>query len=109
MKHLIKTVPEHALHADGSVIKGEVPAAQDRKTYIHRTEIPHFLNKDHRLGQVPQGIVSMIVPFDLPIEPQDTIADEYGFQALVVAIQERRPARGIWKEPRPHFVKIQYL
>lgn len=110
MRHLIKTQPQHIWNLDGSKLEGTVAAAQDRKEYQHRLEIPHYLNSDPRLGKVPQGICTIIVPFGLPIEPQDTITNEYGFEGLVVDIQERRPAMGTWiYEQRPEFVKLKYI
>jgi hypothetical protein len=110
MKHIIKQCPNHVWNLDGSKLTGEVAAAQERREYLHRLEIPHLLNSDPRLGKVKQGIVTMIVPFDLPIEAGDVLADEYKWEAIVVDIQERRPAMGSWShEHRPHFVKVKYL
>lgn len=110
MKHLIKSNPTHVWNLDGSKLEGEVAAASQKKEYLHRLEIPHYLNSDPRLGKVKPGIVTLIVPFNLPIEPQDTITNEYGFEALVIDIQERRPAMGEWSyEDRPHFVRLKYI
>lgn len=110
MKHLIKSNPSHVWNLDGSKLQGEVAAAQERKQYVHRLEIPHFLNTDPALGKVKPGIVTLIVPFNSVIEPQDTITNEYGFEGLVVDIQERRPAMGTWNyEQRPHFVRLSYI
>lgn len=110
MTHLIKSNPSHVWNLDGSKLTGEVAAAQARKQYLHRLEIPHYLNTNTSLGKVKTGILTMIVPFNLVIEPQDTITNEYGFEALVIDIQERRPAMGTWNyEHRPHFVKLSYI
>lgn len=105
MKHLIKSNPQHVWNQDGSKLQGEVAAAQERKTYQHRLEIPHYLKV-----QPGTGVLTMIVPFDTPIAPQDTITNEYTFEGMVTEVLERRPAMGIWSyTPKPHFVKVRYM
>ena len=102
--------PQHVWNPDGTKLTGEVAAAQERRQYLHRLEIPHFLNSDPRLGKVKPGIATMIVPFDLPIETGDMITNEYGWQAMIIDIETRRPAMGTWShEHRPDFVKVKYL
>jgi hypothetical protein len=110
MTHQIKTNPQHVWNLDGTKLTGEVAAAQERRQYLHRLEIPHFLNSDPRLGKVKAGIATMVVPFNLVIETGDTLKNEYLWEAMVIEIQERRPAMGTWNyENRPHFVKVKYL
>lgn len=103
MTHLIKSNPTHVWKLDGTKLEGAIPSVKDNVQLLHRLEIPHYLNY--------QGnILTMIVPFDLPIEPQDTITNEYTFEGLVVDIMERRAARGTWSyEQRPHFVKLKFM
>jgi len=110
MTYLIKMVPEHVWHPDGSKLQGEIPAAGTARSYLHQLELPHFLNSQPGLGLVTAGHVSMIIPSDMELSIQDEVVNEYGWRALVADIIERRPAKGNWPErKRPDFVEVAYI
>lgn len=111
MKHLIKLVPDHVRHLDGTEIKGEVASAQEKKSYHFQTSIPHFVNVDHRLGKVKPGEASMIFPAERELEIGDVLEMEepYKWTGMVTQIIERRPVRGSWALPRPHFIKVGFM
>ena len=102
MTHSIRSSPRHVWNLDGSKLEGEIPAAQERKQYLHELEIPHFL-------QAKQGLVSMIVPADMALQVDDVLQNEYGWEGIVVDIQERRPARGEWGDRKVDYVRVQFL
>lgn len=109
MNYLIKTVPQHVWNPDGTKLTGEIASAQERRSYLHQLEIPHFLNSDPRLGKVTAGHASMIIPSDMAIQPGDLLENEYGWKAMVTHVLNDRPARGDWQRRAARFVEVRYI
>lgn len=109
MTYLIKSNPVHVWNPDGTKLEGEIPDAAARRSYVHRLEVPHFLNTRPNLGLVSVGHLSMIVPSAMSLQSGDEIEDEYGWKRMIIEVVERRTARGDWNGRAVDFILVRYF